>query len=188
MFRSSQLKDVLLDLRGRAIAQAISRPLPTAMPRVRAQVRSCGICDGQSGTEAGFLRVLRFPLSIFIPPTVPQSSSIIRGWYNRPVSGQRTKWTQSHPTPRNWKKNLMDFRFFRWWLWRLLASGVWRLVVWWIYIDDSEERAASNFREVTSKNEAVSIGRAKIRFSEQGVGLSLWSSKYQNEARTTVIR
>jgi hypothetical protein len=28
------------------------------------------------------------------------SSSIIRGWYNRPVSGLRTKWTQSHPTTR----------------------------------------------------------------------------------------
>jgi hypothetical protein len=24
--------------------------------------------------------------------------------YNRPVSGRRTKWTQSHPTPRNLKK------------------------------------------------------------------------------------
>jgi hypothetical protein len=45
-----------------------------------------GICVGQSGTGAGFLRVLRFPLPIFIPPTVPQSpSSIIWGWYNRPV-------------------------------------------------------------------------------------------------------
>jgi hypothetical protein len=49
-------------------------------------VRSCGICDGQSGTGEGFLRVLRFPLPIFIPPTAPHSSSsIIWGWYNRPV-------------------------------------------------------------------------------------------------------
>jgi hypothetical protein len=32
-----------------------------------------------------FLQVLRFPLPIFIPPITPQSSSIIRGWYNRPV-------------------------------------------------------------------------------------------------------
>jgi hypothetical protein len=41
---------------------------------------------GQSGLGAGFLRVLRFPLPIFIPPISPQSPpSIIRGWYNRPV-------------------------------------------------------------------------------------------------------
>jgi hypothetical protein len=29
---------------GRAIAQAVSRRLPTAAARVRVQVRSCGIC------------------------------------------------------------------------------------------------------------------------------------------------
>jgi hypothetical protein len=52
----------------RAIAQAVSRWLPTATVRVRAQVRLCGICDGQCGAGAGFLRVLRFPLSILIPP------------------------------------------------------------------------------------------------------------------------
>jgi hypothetical protein len=78
------------------MAQAVSRRLPTAAARVRAQVWSC--C-GQSGTGAGFLRVLRFPLPVLIPPTPPHSSSIIWDWYNRPNSGRRTKWTQSHPTP-----------------------------------------------------------------------------------------
>jgi hypothetical protein len=44
-----------------------------------------GFCGGQSGAGAGFLRVLRFPLPIFIPPIAPQSSSsIIRDWSNRP--------------------------------------------------------------------------------------------------------
>jgi hypothetical protein len=56
---------------GRAIAQAVSRWLPTAAARVRSQVRSCGIWGGQSGTGAGFLRVLQFPLPILIPPTAP---------------------------------------------------------------------------------------------------------------------
>jgi hypothetical protein len=63
---------------GRAIAQAVNRRLPTAAARVRAQVRSCGICGGQSGTGEGFLRALTFPLPILIPPTAPRSSSIIR--------------------------------------------------------------------------------------------------------------
>jgi hypothetical protein len=54
------------------IAQAVSHRLPTAAVRVRL----CGICGGHSGTNAGFLRVLRFPLSS-IPPIAPHSSSII---------------------------------------------------------------------------------------------------------------
>jgi hypothetical protein len=58
---------------GRAIAQAVSRWLPTAAARVRARVWSSGICGGQSGAGGGFLRVLRFPLPIFIPPIPPSS-------------------------------------------------------------------------------------------------------------------
>jgi hypothetical protein len=60
---------------GRVIAQAVSRRLPTVAAPVRAQVRSCGICSGQSGAGAGFLRVFRFPLPVLIPPTAPHSSS-----------------------------------------------------------------------------------------------------------------
>jgi hypothetical protein len=64
------------------MAQAVSRWLPTAATRVR----SCGICGGQSGIGAGFIRVFRFLLFIFISAIVPQSpSSITRGWYNRPI-------------------------------------------------------------------------------------------------------
>jgi hypothetical protein len=61
--------------KGRAIVQAVSRWLPTAAARVRARVWSCEICGGQSGAGAAFLRVLRFPLPIFIPPISPQSPS-----------------------------------------------------------------------------------------------------------------
>jgi hypothetical protein len=71
---------------GHAIAQAVSRSLFTEAARVQTRVQSCGICGGQSGAGAGFLRVLRFPLPLFIPPISPQSPSpIIWGWYNRPV-------------------------------------------------------------------------------------------------------
>jgi hypothetical protein len=58
---------------GRAIAQAVSRWPPTAAARVRARDWSIGICGGQSGARAGFLRVLRFPLQIRIPPISPSS-------------------------------------------------------------------------------------------------------------------
>jgi hypothetical protein len=48
--------------------------------------------------------LLRFPLPILIPPTAPHSSSSInRGWYNRPNSGRRTNWTVSpHPHELIW--------------------------------------------------------------------------------------
>jgi hypothetical protein len=49
------------DVNGRAIAQAVSRRLPTAAARVRAQARSCGICGGQSGTGAGLSEYFGFP-------------------------------------------------------------------------------------------------------------------------------
>jgi hypothetical protein len=71
--------------RCRGIVQAVSHRLPRAAARVRSYVRSCGVCGGQSGAGAGFLRVFRFPLPILIPPTAPHSSSITRGWYSRPV-------------------------------------------------------------------------------------------------------
>jgi hypothetical protein len=75
--------------------------------RIRAQVRPYGICSGQSGAWAGFILVLRFSQQILIPPTAPHSllsSSVIRGWYSRPISGRRTKWAQSHPTQRKLKR------------------------------------------------------------------------------------
>jgi hypothetical protein len=54
---------------GRAVAQAVSPWLPTVAARVRVRA-ACGVCSGQSGTVAGFLRALRFPLPI-IPPISP---------------------------------------------------------------------------------------------------------------------
>jgi hypothetical protein len=86
---SRKVLAILLIFSGGAIAQAVNSPLPTAAARVRVRVRSRGICGGQSYTRAGFLWVLRFPLPILILPTVPHSSSIIWGWYNRPISCRR---------------------------------------------------------------------------------------------------
>jgi hypothetical protein len=75
--------------------------------------------SGQLGFEVdkvplgqSFLRVLQFHLTL-IPPTAPQSSSsIIWSCYNRANSGQCTKWTQSHPTPRNWRNWINEIRSF----------------------------------------------------------------------------
>jgi hypothetical protein len=58
---------------GRALAQVVRRRLPTAMSRVRSQVRPCGISGGQSATGEDFLRARQFLLPIVITPTVPHS-------------------------------------------------------------------------------------------------------------------
>jgi hypothetical protein len=94
---------VVMSINDRAIAQALVAGFPQRRSAVgvRSRVKSRGICCGQSGIGAGILRVLRFPLPILIQPTAPYSSSIVRGWYNMPVSSRRTKRTQSHPTPRH---------------------------------------------------------------------------------------
>jgi hypothetical protein len=61
-------------MRGRAIAQAVSRRFPTAASRVQIRVWSCGM--DKSGAGAGFLRELRFPLPIYITSASPLSSSL----------------------------------------------------------------------------------------------------------------
>jgi hypothetical protein len=53
--KQKQNKTSRLMLYGRAIAQAVSRWLPTAAARVRPRVWSSGICGGQSGGGAGIL-------------------------------------------------------------------------------------------------------------------------------------
>jgi hypothetical protein len=58
-----------------ATAEAVIRWFPTAASRVRTRVWSSGICDGQIGAGASFLRILRFPVPIFIPPNSPSSQS-----------------------------------------------------------------------------------------------------------------
>jgi hypothetical protein len=50
-----------------------------------------------SGTEGGFLQVLLFPMPTLILSTAPHSSSSLI----RQISGRHTKWTESHPVPRD---------------------------------------------------------------------------------------
>jgi hypothetical protein len=79
VLKGSATKVLVRSSSGRAISQAVSRRLPTATARVRSQVKSCGIYGAQSGTGAGFLRVLLFSFPILIPPTDPYSSVIRAG-------------------------------------------------------------------------------------------------------------
>jgi hypothetical protein len=65
------------------------KQLIAGFPLLRSGVRDwvchVGFCGGQSGAGVGFLRVLRFPLTIFISPIAPKIILIYhRGLYNRP--------------------------------------------------------------------------------------------------------
>jgi hypothetical protein len=84
---------------GSTVAKVVSCRLPTVAARVR------GICGGQSKYWGRYS--LSAPVSLANHSTAPQSSSIIRGWYNRPNSGQHTKCTQSHPTPTKLKNKII---------------------------------------------------------------------------------
>jgi hypothetical protein len=78
--------------------------LPPRRP-VFASGQHVGVCCGQSGTGAGFPRILRFPL-----PVIPHKFSIIiitRGWHNRPISGRSAEWTQLGSIPP-----LYQFKFY----------------------------------------------------------------------------
>lgn len=60
------------EIKGRAIAQAVGRRLPTMAVRVLLQVRSCGGFGGQSGIGASFLELRRYSC-LLIPQTDPFS-------------------------------------------------------------------------------------------------------------------
>jgi hypothetical protein len=58
---------------GYATAQVISPKLLTVVTWFHPQVTPCMLCGRLSGTSAGFLQALWFPLPILIPPTAPHS-------------------------------------------------------------------------------------------------------------------
>jgi hypothetical protein len=92
---------LVLGLLGRAVAHTGSHRLPTAGSRVRARVKSCNVCGGQSGTGAGFLRVLRFVLPLIHPTNCSTIITIItQGWYSRPINGRSNSGLGSTPAPQ----------------------------------------------------------------------------------------
>jgi hypothetical protein len=84
---------------GRPVYQAISSRLFTAAAPVRARFKTCRICGGHSGTAAGFLRVLRFPLPLIDPLIAQLSSPFIPGWCNRAINGSGNSGLGCTPAP-----------------------------------------------------------------------------------------
>jgi hypothetical protein len=69
---------------GRAVAQAVSSQLPTMTALVRTRAGSCGICGRQSGSGAGFFRVLRFPFEIKFP-MIPSNTQYFSSFPSLPL-------------------------------------------------------------------------------------------------------
>jgi hypothetical protein len=92
--RDSKLR--IVKVKGRAVAQAVSRRLPTATVRVR--VRAGVWCLWWTKRHWG-----RFSPSTSVSPanhsTIFAIIIIIRGWHNSPVGGCSAEWTQLDSTP-----------------------------------------------------------------------------------------
>jgi hypothetical protein len=88
---------------GHAIAQAVSRRLPTAAARDRSQVTSCGICGGQSGTGAGFLRVFGYPSQFSFHRLLYTHRHLSSG-----ADADQIAADVPHPTPGNYIKLIND--------------------------------------------------------------------------------
>jgi hypothetical protein len=61
---------------GNVYCHSIQLPASQQASQVLSQIRSCGIY-GQSDTKGGYLQVLKFPLTILIPPTDPHSLIVL---------------------------------------------------------------------------------------------------------------
>jgi hypothetical protein len=81
---------------------------PPRRPGFKPGSSHVGFVVEESGAGAGFLRVFRFPLPIFIPPISAQSPSpIIWGWYNRPVVAA-VPTVPPHILKKNKKSNIQS--------------------------------------------------------------------------------
>jgi hypothetical protein len=106
-----------------------ARRLPNAAARVRSKVKSYG-----TKRHCG-----RFSASTSIPPANSHSTSCstLRGWYNQPNSGRRTKWTV--PTPQ--KSNIYIYTSNgTWWaiLWNSVTRTTYRRMVGWLINNELE--------------------------------------------------
>jgi hypothetical protein len=87
--------------KGCAVAQAVSRRLPTTAARVLFVVDKAALGQVFQGISIS-------PANSHSPPYAPYPS-VIRGWYNRPLHDRRIKRTQSHHTIRIKKSSKRGF-------------------------------------------------------------------------------
>jgi hypothetical protein len=92
--------------KGRAIAQAVSRRLPTAAARVQTRLWSCGdfVMD-KSDAGAGFLRELWFPLPIYSSSASPQSSSLSPEAGTIGQEWPQCQWPHKPNNNNKWNRN-----------------------------------------------------------------------------------
>jgi hypothetical protein len=127
----------------------------TQAPRVRSQVRSCGICGGRS-TGAGFLQILRFPLPILIPPS-SLYSSIFWGWYKCVPNGlSLTPLTQLKKKSCGWWND--DAQGFP-------CSVYWYILLWPMSANSKSLSLANSIR---LNRMATREGRNLGRYTEGG--------------------
>jgi hypothetical protein len=98
-------------------SSGVSRRLTTAVARVRAEVRCCGILFVDKVAQGQvFSEYFGFPASSH--STDCSTLIIYRPCrYNRPVSGRRTKLTQFHPAPKKLKKETYTYVISRFYMW-----------------------------------------------------------------------
>jgi hypothetical protein len=91
---------------GRAIAQAVSRRLPTAAALFEPRSDRVAFVVNKVALEQVFSEYFGLSCQFLFHRVLHTRACTVRGWYNRPVSGRRTKWTQSHLTKKkNYRNN-----------------------------------------------------------------------------------
>jgi hypothetical protein len=82
---------------GRAIAQAVSRWLPTAAARVRVRAEHVGFMVDKVVLGQVFSEYFGSPANHH--STNFFNIIITRGWHSRPIGGRSAEWTQLDSTP-----------------------------------------------------------------------------------------
>jgi hypothetical protein len=87
-------------LYGRDTAQAVSAGFLPWRPGFKPTSGYMRFVEENWGLKKVFSEYFGFPCQFSFHRLLQTHHLSSGGWYNRPNSGRRTKWTQSHPTPQ----------------------------------------------------------------------------------------